>query len=405
MKQNKVFILLILLIIVNIIFSGSLVYVITSIKAPDVIASVDILDLNQDNVEIQIKIDISNPNFFSIMVENFNIVCMNESYFVYGEMNILGGEIKGSSNNTFVVNGSFSFENYDFESIINEISGEIGFNFYGIMNKKVPINITLIANLENIISNIDPPEITIHAEILEVNEDGILFNGSIIIFNPNKFKIFIDDISLSVESENEDVVGEIDIDSGEIDSNSYKFFPIDGNLLYSTLNYDEIFIKLEAKVGARLAGFEKFINVSTITIFDIPDIQDLLLINETMDFSISAEFKLRLDGVLTIVGFKIYNPSEIPMHMNDLVCFISSFDDNQSVAIVQRDMQECMIPSKNEVCIKTELTIPYISLITSGNNKLLPEWFVITIKGNFFIEGTNQYIPISFNGYISPNFF
>jgi LEA14-like dessication related protein len=405
MKQNKVFILLIILIIVNIIFSGSLVYVITSIKAPDIIACVDILDLNQDNVEIQIKINISNPNFFSIMVENFNIICMNESYFVYGNMNILGGEIKGSSNNTFVVNGSFSFENYDFESIINEISGEIGFNFYGIMNKKVPINIKLIANIENLVSDLDPPEITINAEILEVNEDGILFNGSIMIFNPNKYKIFIDDISLSVESDNEDIVGEIDIDSGEIDSNSYKIFPINGNLLYSTLNYDEIFIKLEAKVGARLAGFEKFINISTRTIFDVPNIQDLLLINETMDFSISAEFKLRLDGVLTIVGFKIYNPSEIPMHMNDLVCYISSFDDNQSVAIVQRDMQECMIPSKNEVCIITELTIPYVSLITSGNDKLLPDWFVITIKGNFFIEGTNQYIPISFNGYISPDFF
>ena len=67
-------------------------------------------------------------------------------------------------------------------------------------------------------------------------------------------------------------------------------------------------------------------------------------------------------------------------------------------------MDTCIIPSKNEVCIKTNLTIPYLSLITSGSDKLLPEWFVISIKGNFSIEGTNQKIPMSFNGYISPHF-
>jgi hypothetical protein len=67
-------------------------------------------------------------------------------------------------------------------------------------------------------------------------------------------------------------------------------------------------------------------------------------------------------------------------------------------------MESCTIPSKNEVCIKTEVTIPYISLITSGNNKIFPEWFVITIEGSFSINGTDQYIPISFNGYISPHF-
>jgi hypothetical protein len=124
-----------------------------------------------------------------------------------------------------------------------------------------------------------------------------------------------------------------------------------------------------------------------------------------MDFSISAEFKLRMNGVLTKIGFKIYNPSEIPLHMNNLTCYISSSIVNESIVIVQNEMEECMIPSKNEVCIKTEMTIPYLSLITSGGNKLLPEWFVITIRGNFFIEGTTQNIPISFNGYISPNFF
>jgi len=349
--------------------------------------------------------EIENPNFFTLSVKNFNIKCMNQTNKLYGNLDIIGGQIEGSSNATFIENGSFNFDNYDFGILINKISGNIGFNFFGIINKVVPINMTITTDLKNVLTDINTPEITINAEISEVNEDGISFNGEINVFNPNKFKIIIEDMLLSVESDSGDTLGNIDILSGEIDPDSNKNFSINGELLFASLNYDKVFIELKAKAGARIAGFQKSINISSKTQFEIPDIQELLLINDTMDFSISAEFKLRMNGVLAKVGFKIYNPSEIPLHMNNLTCYISSSVDNQSTPIVQNDMQECVIPSKNEVCIKTNLTIPYLSLISSGSNKLLPEWFVITIRGNFFIEGTNQNIPISFNGYISPNFF
>ena len=404
MQINKGILIVIILIIFNLVFGGLLIGIITSIKAPDINTQIDILELNQDEIILQIKIEIYNPNFFSLSVENFNIKCINQSNITYGNLDIIGGIIEGSSNAIFIENGSFSFDKYDFEPIINKISGEIGFNFFGIINKVVPINITLITDLDNILSDINTPEITMNAAISEISEEGILFNGNIDIYNPNKFKIIMKDITLSVESDSGDILGNIDISSGEINPNSNKNFSINGDLLFTTLNYDKVFIELKAKAGARIAGFQKSINISSKTQFEIPNIQELLLINDTMDFSISGEFKLRMDGVLTKVGFKIYNPSEIPLHMNNLTCYISSSVDNQSTVIVQNDMEECIIPSKNEVCIKTEITIPYLSFISSGSDKLLPEWFVITIEGNFFIEGTNQYVPISFNGYISPNF-
>ena len=404
MQINKGILIVIILIIFNLVFGGLLIGIITSIKAPDINTQIDILELNQDEIILQIKIEIYNPNFFSLSVENFNIKCINQSNITYGNLDIIGGIIEGSSNAIFIENGSFSFDKYDFEPIINKISGEIGFNFFGIINKVVPINITLITDLDNILSDINTPEITMNAAISEISEEGILFNGNIDIYNPNKFKIIMKDITLSVESDSGDILGNIDISSGEINPNSNKNFSINGDLLFTTLNYDKVLIELKAKAGAKIAGFQKSINISSKTQFEIPNIQELLLINDTMDFSISGEFKLRMDGVLTKVGFKIYNPSEIPLHMNNLTCYISSSVDNQSTVIVQNDMEECIIPSKNEVCIKTEITIPYLSFISSGSDKLLPEWFVITIEGNFFIEGTNQYVPISFNGYISPNF-
>jgi hypothetical protein len=110
-----------------------------------------------------------------------------------------------------------------------------------------------------------------------------------------------------------------------------------------------------------------------------------------------------LDGLLTKVGFIVHNPSLIPLEAYDLICTISAFSDNKTKVISQKDMTAINIPSKNEVSIFTELTIPYKSLITSGNGVIFPDWFVITISGKYSIEGTNKYIPISINGYFSPN--
>jgi LEA14-like dessication related protein len=404
MKKNAGLLILIILIILNLIFGGSLLYIITIINAPDIIASIEILELNENEIIIETEIEINNTNFFSIIIGDFNINCKTENELEFGNMTIKGGEVLGSSNSKFIGNGSFSFNNYDFEPIINEINGEIGFSFFGVIKKSVPINILLIAELEDVITDIKPPKIKINAEISEITDNGISFEGNISVYNPNNFEILLDDILLNIESELGESIGSIDIISDVINPNSYNNFLISGDLSYYALNADIVNINLNAKVGAHIAGFEKIINISTKTQFRIPDIQDILLINRTMDFSISAEFKLRLDGVLTKVGFKIYNPSEIPLQANDLICYIYSYDNNETNLIVQNDMESCTIPSKNEVCIKTEVTIPYISLITSGNNKIFPEWFVITIEGSFSINGTDQYIPISFNGYISPHF-
>ena len=405
MKSNKGVLIIIILIILNLLFGGVLFYIITVIEAPDIDTSIKILELNEEEIIIEIRININNPNFFSIIIEDFQIECTTEEGLEFGNMQIIGGEVAGSSNSTFINNGNFSFNNYDFEPIINEISGKIGFNFFGIIHKIVPINITIISQLGDIISNITPPDININIEISEVVENGISLLGEIIVFNPNNFQILMDDILLNVETELNKNVGNFEIISGNINPNSYNNFSINGNLSYETLNADKIKINLKAKVGANIAGFKKIINISSTTKFDIPDIQELLLINGTMDFSISGEFKLKIDGILTNVGLIVYNPSEIPLQATNLVCIVSKVTNNETEILVKNNMKESTIPSKNEVVLTTEIKIPYITLIKFGNGKIFPDWLLITIEGDFSIEGTNQSIPLSFNGYIDLNLF
>ena len=81
-------------------------------------------------------------------------------------------------------------------------------------------------------------DITINTEIADVTAEGISFLGEIIIFNPNNFQILIEDIVLTVESELNEIVGNIEITSGKINPNSYKNFTINGDLTYKTLDAD-----------------------------------------------------------------------------------------------------------------------------------------------------------------------
>lgn len=73
MKSNKGVLIIIILIILNLLFGGVLFYIITVIEAPDIDTSIKILELNEEEIIIEIRININNPNFFSIIIEDFQI--------------------------------------------------------------------------------------------------------------------------------------------------------------------------------------------------------------------------------------------------------------------------------------------------------------------------------------------
>ena len=68
-------------------------------------------------------------------------------------------------------------------------------------------------------------------------------------------------------------------------------------------------------------------------------------------------------------------------------------------------MDSCIIYPKQEVCIETEILIPYFDYLKAGNWRLIPNWIVLTIECDFSIAGTRQAFPISLNAYVNPNLF
>jgi hypothetical protein len=69
----------------------------------------------------------------------------------------------------------------------------------------------------------------------------------------------------------------------------------------------------------------------------------------------------------------------------------------------QESMEICTIAPQERICVKTQIIIPYSKYLFSGSLKLIPDWIILKIEGDFHIAGTKQAFPIALNAYVDPN--
>jgi len=403
MKKNIVTMSIILIILINIIIGSFFIYTLNAIEIPKINASIEIVDITENDVVIKTKINMINTNFFSFIIDNLSINIKTPNGKNLGTIHVNGGVIKTNENKTFLSESTVSLKDYDFSPIKIDITGSIAIDILGLFKKNIPILIQVTASIDTIIENMNPPEIMISSHVVDVNYKGVILAGNISINNKNNFKIYIKDLSSIISDDKGSELGKVIIPDSYINSNELKKIPFYANITYESLGSNKIILSLHALAGASIAGLNKTINVSAIAEMDVPDIKQFLFLNEIMDISISGDFNIRINGVETIVGLKIYNPTKIPFEAINLVCSISGSTDNKSILIAEGPMNPCDLSSQKESCIKTTLLMKYMDIIKSGGNKLIPDWYLISIVGDFSIKNTNQTIPISINAYIDPN--
>ena len=405
MKKSMEVMILICLFLVNIIISGILIFTVSGITAPDITARVDILSINTDNITLSIALSFDNTNYFSFIAEEFLINITTSSGGTIGEIELTGGEIPAYTYKTFTAESFFSLQSEDFNEINTNIKGIVGANVLGVFSKTLPLEINVITSLSDLFASINPPDIHLSAEITDIDDQGVQYSGLIEIDNPNSFEILVHNISTDIKAEDGSIIGHFNVPSTTIKQQNLSIIPIQGHISYTALNTQHLTIGIVAEIEAFIAGLSKTIPLSTSATFEIPNINEMLLTNETLDFSISSEFKIRFQGILSTVGLKIKNPTKIPFEARNLNCKILAVTSNETSLIAEGNMNECEVSSGQEVCIKTTVTMPYFKLLQAGGSRIIPDWFVIRIEGEFAITNTTQGIPISLSGYFDPRVF
>ncbi|MBN1860906.1 MAG: hypothetical protein JW840_05540 [Candidatus Thermoplasmatota archaeon] len=391
-----------ILIIINAVIGGVLVFFIQDIREPEIDVEFNLSQITTDDLRFTAKISMTNNNQYDLVIKNLNIVGKTPDGDIILDVRFVGGSIPARQQRVFVTNETLAFSGDLSSKIYSSIQGIFGLNFAGIFEKTIPFHINITASFQDLFKNISSPRLSITAEVTEITENGVLFQGSVRVNNPNLFEMSLENFTTRVETEKGEQVGELSQIQGIIHANGTTDFPLNGTLFYEALNAKTLNLIVAGNAGVHLMGIDESLALSASTQLLVPDIKELLFQNESLGITLSLEAKIRLRGFLTTIGLTLSNPSKIPLQAHDLICSIYGLTGENKKLIAQKPMEPSMLEPEKQDFLETQILLPYLKLVTAGTRKLFPDWFVIRLQGNFSIAGVNQSIPVSIDATISP---
>ena len=264
-------------------------------------------------------------------------------------------------------------------------------------------SIIIVISVEEIIKNVKIPEINVEIDFEKLTGEGLEYSISVNAFNPNNIEIKITELLIAVKTDKDKIVSNISIKGGIIKPETFSTFKSKGDILFEAIDAEILTFIINGEVDAKLGNFNKNISFLTETKVIIPNITDFILKNKTIDIEIPAQFKLRVKGILGVVGVKIFNPSEIPLVLKNVIFRIYRIDENKKTLLGEQDMNPNDITTKEQIYVNAEILIPYRKFFFSAGLRFLPNWIMLEIKGNLSIAGTRQIIPLSIKAYVDPH--
>jgi len=403
MKTSIEVFLVVALLLFNFVLAGFFLFNMQIFTMPELTLSLDVTEISSDQLTFSAQLLVHNTNPVEIILEDISINARTgeQSFF---HTTIPGGIVNADDTSSFELTDTIAFSGDLDTALMADITGTIGVRFLGILSKTLPLTAHIQASLETLLDSFQAPHLSLEASINEVSTEGVSIQTSLHVDNPNPFILYLQDINTTISTDTKQDLMSLSSITGEIPSQSSKEFTVEAVLPFTVFNASQLTLDAEGLIGAQIGGISEKIPVKGHATLAIPQISELLFKNETMDFSVSGEFKIRLRGILTTIGFRIYNPSDLPIETKDLHCQILGLTgEDKYKLIVENPMENCQVLSNQEVCVNTDVILPYEKLLRSGTIHLLPTWFILRIEGDIAIQGTNQRIPISINGYIDPH--
>ena len=405
LTKRKIFtIFTFILLIINIFVAGLIFVDIQVISAPKTEVLIDIVEVNSEEVILNAKLNMHNPNSFDIEIKDLTVTSLNYENQEIGELKIKGGNIAPNKEKTFTEQEKIIFkESENYTIIKNRIKGKIGVTFFGLIKKTIPIDVTIFTSVEKIFENLEIPDVSVTAYLNDLSDQGLEFTAEVSVNNPTLLEYNINNLFLDFLNEEGTSVGNITVDGGSIEAKKSRVFYSNGLIHYDSFNVGALTLNLKGIAGAKVAGLNKNISFATKAFLIIPDVKDFVFKGEEIDFRIPVQFKLTLRGILSNVGFSFYNPSNVSLVGENLKCSIFRVDKEKQILLGEEMMDPCQIYPGERICVRTQILIPYFKYLFLGSIRLIPDWIILRIEGDFHIAGTNQAFPIALNAIVDPN--
>jgi LEA14-like dessication related protein len=384
--------------ILNIIAGTFIFFDIQTMNLPETTLTLEIVDLNADKAELQTTLLVNNPNSFSIFLQNLTIITVTDNGEIINHLFMDGGETKAHENRTFTSLATIRFNGTIPNQLTSRITGTVGIMFLGLIKKTLPLTLTMITSLNNIITQFTLPQIHLAGNFSEITQEGVNFTGNIEITNPYSIDMSIENISVTIETQTGILVGTVIVQGKTIPAKTSQQLTGSGQLLLKALDAKTLRMTVHGEVIVLIAGIIKSMNLS-IDADIIPPHLEQLLSDLPTDASLTGKYKLTLGGLLDQITLVIINPNKLTFLATDITVHLYRIDRDKQRLMCNGTIPDGVISAQNTTILQGDMLVSYSQLLPHLGERLLADRLQVIVRTNITIQGLNQTIWVGMIGY------
>ena len=397
MKRRTIKFIIAMVTIINILTAILLFVDIQLFDMPETTISIDVLEINADEIVLQTTMEINNPNSFGLRAEDLQIITLAPSGDEVANIIIDGGYIPANKLTTFTESVIIALNGQSPGLLTTKIIGKIGVDI-GFITKTLPLSINVKTSLEEVVDTLSLPEISITTGFGNITQQQINLTSTIDAYNPNTFDLFIQNLSVNIQTENETVVGGFMIPSGNITAKNTTTWAGEGWVRIEALNAQQLLVNLSGSVGIGIAGFNKSLPLSLKIEIDVPNIKTIFS-DAPVDIIIRGDYKASLQGIIDNIILEVNNPTKLDIELTDVVVTANRIDAGEKVLIAETQLESGIVKAESFAELKGQMIMPYSKLLSFNTGRMLPDEMEVRVRANVTLPGINQKIWVGVSGY------
>jgi len=401
MKKTIVALITVVLLIINIIGAAFIFIDIQVFKFPQTTIRIDLVEINSNEAIIHHDLRIHNPNPFDLILQDIQIHATTSNGVEVANLGIEGGTIPGGANRSYSSDDLITLQGNLSGLLTSKVTGIVGVNILGIIKKTIPLEVTVLTSLNEILQKIFSPTITVHAAFGNITRHAINMTTDIAVTNPNTFNITIDTINLDITSETGKHEGNFTINGATISAEQTTNLHGQGTILLKALNAKQLLISITTEVGATIAGINKTLPFSSTIDLEMPPLADFLTKEKPLELALDIDFRVAKGGMLGAITLTLDNPTIIPLNASDLFIDYYRVDHGTKTFIAQSVLNGGELVPHSVTNFTGEILLPFSSIIRPVlYKKILPDSFFARLNVNLSVSGINQSLWVGLGSYV-----
>jgi LEA14-like dessication related protein len=404
-RRTKIILIAIILgliTLINVASVGILFFNIFDLKMPETTLTIEVFEITENEAVLHTNLLVKNPNSFDLCIQNITLNITTETGSQVLNLTLVCGTIKSNENRSFAANANFSFTDELSEKFISEISGMFGVQLFGIITKNMPLHMTVVASLGDILKTITMPMIHTDIEFNNITEKGANINMNLEVTNPNPFDLNLEGITASLIMETGDQVGSLQIIDGLIPSKGTAQLTGEGSVQIKALNAQTLTVNISGDIVMNIIGAAKTLPLSVIANIKVPHLEDIFRLDTPTDVIIKSDMKASATGFTDYLTLVIKNPNNIAMEAKDITFSTYIILNDQQKLIGESIIDHAIVTALNTTNLTTEIKLPYSKLLfpkVGSTRKILPDALMVTVRAKVTISGLDEFIWIGVSGY------